>query len=715
MKLKSLREQAYEWAGAAAAALLLVFVLAVQRFSLLGLPAFLRLVILAGVFLSGGVAVHALIFNLAMPRLRQELWTDRRISLCLLACLACGLWLAAALPVGTPPRLARGPLEILTTGEKNPASTGSKLALIRAAQTAGLPVIPAMFKSGNLWRAVPPRSFTSNNQKPFSRLSLPAPAADHYIFEFETGPSQGIVEARWEGNSQRLDLYRPERDTLSLELKAGLGGRLARALYFISCGTLYGLALFVLFAFLVSQEWRASSIETSTGPDWIAVYALPLLLVWSLTLLAFWPGLMSWDSLYQWWQMSSGNINDVHPAFHTLMNGVITRIWPSPGAVALFQVFWLSLTAGWGFYLLRKERISTRLIALTWILFILYPVNQVFVITLWKDIPYSIVLLALSLLLLQVSLSEGENLRRPYIWLLLGLLSALAALLRHNGAPVLGLLLLLIVLYPVQARRTSYALALALAAIVLVRGPLFRMNHVDTQTNNWQIGMRIMHYLAAYMNKGIALDEQSAQTVGLIWPRRVPPDYSCYLIDLTANMLPPQTIADQLPALRAAFFRTLWANPAVAFEHFRCASSLVWRITQPADGYLYSFDLRLYLGKAGYVFGQNELNILIRSKIPWLRDQLAGYFDASLQWYIWRPAAYLYLTIFFGAVFAARQRSWRRLLFLTPLILHSITLLVVVSSQESRYQYPVFLIVWFAFGLIFTQKADPLVRAGGPE
>ncbi|OQY93273.1 MAG: hypothetical protein B6D39_03235 [Anaerolineae bacterium UTCFX2] len=702
----------FAWAGAAAAALPLLIVFAAQGFPWLDARAPVRLIALACLFLAGVTAVHTLVFQFTLPRLQQELWTERSILLCLCACLAAGCWVAAVLPVTTPERLRRAPLEILTTAEKNPASTQNRLALSNVMQAGSLPIDFSKLKPGNLWQAAPARGFASNNQKPFSRLGLVDPAADSYTLEFASGPSAGIVELRWEGTVQRVDLYSPLPGTRTLRLQADLRGRLARALYFVSCAVLFSLALFGLTAFLISSEWSAALPNASAGGGWIAVYALPMLLVWSLILLAFWPGLMTWDSLYQWWQMSSGKINDIHPAFHTLLNGAITRIRPTPGAVAFFQIFWLSLTAGWGFFLLRKARISPWVISIVWIGFILFPLNQIFVITLWKDIPYSIVLLALILLLLQISFSGGESLRQPYVWLLLGILTALAALFRHNGAPLLILPLLLIAFYPVQAPKILLALALAVSTVALVRGPLFRLNHIDTQADDWQVGIRLMHYLTAYLDRDIPLDEESRQTVQIVWPRDTPPNYSCYLIDLTANQLSPEKISANLTALQLAFLRTLKAQPAAALDHFLCVSSLVWRITQPADGYLYSFDLKLHLGKGAYVFGQNDLVIPIRSRLPWLQDQLADFYVLAQQWYVWRPAAYLYLTLYLGVIFAARKRSWKYLLFLAPLIVHSITLLALVSSQETRFQYPVFLVVWFALGLIFIQKEKPPSLSG---
>lgn len=62
-------------------------------------------------------------------------------------------------------------------------------------------------------------------------------------------------------------------------------------------------------------------------------------------LLAFWPGYLSWDSAYQWWQARSGELDPTHPP-------VMVRVWqlarvllPDPGGMLLLPLllWWSSL------------------------------------------------------------------------------------------------------------------------------------------------------------------------------------------------------------------------------------------------------------------------------------------------------------------------------------------------------------------------------------
>ena len=66
----------------------------------------------------------------------------------------------------------------------------------------------------------------------------------------------------------------------------------------------------------------------------------------AFVLLAFWPGYLSWDSAYQWWQARSGELDPTHPP-------VMVRFWqasrallPDPGGMLLLPlVLWWSALA----------------------------------------------------------------------------------------------------------------------------------------------------------------------------------------------------------------------------------------------------------------------------------------------------------------------------------------------------------------------------------
>lgn len=80
----------------------------------------------------------------------------------------------------------------------------------------------------------------------------------------------------------------------------------------------------------------------SRAAPWLAALAGLL-----LTLLAFWPGYLSWDSAWQWWQARTGELDPAHPP-------VMVRLWqlsrlalPDPGGMLLLQagLWWAAMAA----------------------------------------------------------------------------------------------------------------------------------------------------------------------------------------------------------------------------------------------------------------------------------------------------------------------------------------------------------------------------------
>ena len=119
-------------------------------------------------------------------------------------------------------------------------------------------------------------------------------------------------------------------------------------------------------------------------------YAMPCIIIWSIGLLIFWPGMMSHDSIIQWNQLSQNRYSNIQPVFHTLFMKSITLIWDSPGAVCLVQILMLSTLLGFFLKELESLGIKKKYIWLSSALIAINPINIVLSITLWKDILYTI-------------------------------------------------------------------------------------------------------------------------------------------------------------------------------------------------------------------------------------------------------------------------------------------------------------------------------------
>ena len=191
-----------------------------------------------------------------------------------------------------------------------------------------------------------------------------------------------------------------------------------------------------LFVYLSSVvfAWASSFKGISAPPPrrafWkeLLLYLLPMILAWGFQLMVFFPGRMSTDSFNQWNQMVTWKFVDWHPPIHTLTNWLVTRIWFSPAAVSIFQIAALALAAAWFLVTLRRVGAPAWL---TWIIavsFALAPANGTYAITLWKDVLFSVAVLALAACVLNIWVSRGRWLESKAALIGMSVIMALAAL-----------------------------------------------------------------------------------------------------------------------------------------------------------------------------------------------------------------------------------------------------------------------------------------------
>lgn len=336
--------------------------------------------------------------------------------------------------------------------------------------------------------------------------------------------------------------------------------------------------ILLISALLLVSAWQPRAQPFALGWHW---YASPCILVWSITLLAFWPGLMSIDPILQWTQMLSNRYDDAHPAFHTITNKVITSLWPSPAAIVLVQIGAMALAFGLTLRELALFGVSKWVQALLIALFALSPVNNLMVITLWKDVTYAIVMLFLFWMLLRVWRTDGAWLRSWRTLVSIGVALAALALYRHNGAPTALLILpaFLIVGQRARWRQIAGIGGIALALVLLVKVGVYRALDV-APAPPWFVRQTLIHQFGAFItDPNASISEDDRRLIERLkrgkngWRR----DYSCYQLNvlLYGDPLDYSYFDAHVAAFDAAWLRMAVNNPITLIRHQLCLTSLI--------------------------------------------------------------------------------------------------------------------------------------------
>lgn len=182
------------------------------------------------------------------------------------------------------------------------------------------------------------------------------------------------------------------------------------------------------------------------GPTWWRPEWLAAVLGLAVAVLAFYPGYMSWDSAYQWWQARHDRFDATHPPLMAMIWQLTDRVLPGPGGMFLAQqgLLWLGLG---GFAAALPCRPAYRVLVV--LVLGLWPPLLGLSAFLWKDV-WTLGAFAVAAALLAAELQAPSRWR---LALALGFL-ALACGFRHNAITgALPLVAWVVIRWPREGRR----------------------------------------------------------------------------------------------------------------------------------------------------------------------------------------------------------------------------------------------------------------------
>src|SRR5574344_358638 len=141
---------------------------------------------------------------------------------------------------------------------------------------------------------------------------------------------------------------------------------------------------------------------------------IPMIL-FTILLLSFYPGIFTYDGNVQWKEVQTGLITNTHPFFSTFFMYLLSKIYNSITTVIIYQMILFCFI--WGF-LCQSIKCTKKQEHLEYIFtFIMcfFPFIGIYTITLWKDIIYTYYLFLISILLFNWSQNNFVFSKGKYI------------------------------------------------------------------------------------------------------------------------------------------------------------------------------------------------------------------------------------------------------------------------------------------------------------
>ncbi|KAF6567412.1 hypothetical protein G9G63_02035 [Paenibacillus sp. EKM202P] len=518
-------------------------------------------------------------------------------------------------------------------------------------------------------------------------------------------PYSGIVQITIDGKSQILDLYSPKNDSKEFIL-TNLKEFSFCEKGFILLSDLFLLSFF-MYIIIFNLTHRSDSkrmINSNYKNEFI--YILPIFFVWLIYFLTYYPGLMSGDSLDQWRQLSTLEFGDAHPIFDTLVKWLITRLWYSPAPIVIVQSMYLLFVLFLAFRLLTKLQVNKRVLWLLSIIFALLPVNSMMMLSLWKDIPYSISILFLTIVVATLYFEKENWLRSNKNIFLLGIALFLVLMFRHNGIiSVTGTSLLLAIVYKSNWKRIF---GMFLVVIFIFFGSkMVLLNLLDSKPSPTILTVNVpIQQVASMLAANVELNDYQKEVIGKAMNPSLWGDYyNKFVIDpLVFNPKFNMLVFDE-PGYKTQFVK-VWMqlvveHPEIALKSWINQTSIIWRISEP-------YGSASFFTERGIIKSDQEnlknFDLQTDSLAPELFDKFQYNLDRSQQtdlvWLIWRPAIFILITILCALIIGFRN-NFKSILIFAPVMLNVLGLASAIPAQQSRYLYSTILCSFFLVGLVF--------------
>lgn len=434
---------------------------------------------------------------------------------------------------------------------------------------------------------------------------------------------------------------------------------------------------------------RGSPPYGGRGSRWVPCLAVLPLLAWLGAIWAFWPGILSYDSVDQLSQAHTGEFSDWQPVGHTLLLMPIRAFGIAPGVWLAAQVVVTVTLVARAYENQRRQGLPGWGIALSALSLACAPPLIFMFATVWRDVTFAVLLLGAALAL-QSSRSLSASRLAALGFCLFGV-----AMVRHNGALVAAVCVGLACVAGALRPRQGLGMSLVLGAAVLVaRGPGFEALEVERRAGGYQV---VAHHVAAHLEAGTRIEPLESSLLSSISPLEDRWRYACWSAFPTVfdQSFDSEAAREHETELLVLALRLAGRAPGVTGRHVWCLSRLAWAFTY-RDAWLYRTDARLVDGELRYV-AVNLLGLVEDSRAPGLARQLVRWQEGLGDW-VWAPGPYLFLSVFCFAT-VLRSEGFRlnpRVLWIVPVAANAVSLLVANVAFESRFGMPSFLLslVW---------------------
>lgn len=406
-------------------------------------------------------------------------------------------------------------------------------------------------------------------------------------------------------------------------------------------------------------------------------------------LFAFNPAITSTDSeellgiAYKLWQPDL-NMIDWHPPFYMIVLNLLLQVCDSVSFLIIVQCLGFAVVFSDGILFLYQCGVSKKVLGLFYFFIAFGMSNLIQLVTLWKDIPYMISLMWLTILLMKFVMTYDKCVNRWGWYIQFVIAIVFTSFFRQNGIlPAMAVVALLLIIMK-GAKKFVLTSVVCLVLIAAIKGPLYTSLDVAPQPQLKYFSMANDIMYSYYYGDG-TVSEEAMEMIDKI--TKGDPDnfeYNPYWVGYNKD----EPSGYSMFEFMKIYIENVFRNPREMFSAVATRNSAIWSIVRPIDEPIRNVNLlseRHSYAPRPYPFrADNIMTYMLTNLSVWLSSNSVYYI------FCWRTGIYSLLIVFMvvSAICFQKKRKLMSLLPFVPIAGNLLSMIISSGWTDYRYFWP---------------------------
>lgn len=476
--------------------------------------------------------------------------------------------------------------------------------------------------------------------------------------------------------------------------------------------------LIIIYGVLANIFIKLENKEFFKGKSkWFTNNKRTFLWVWGLIFVAwipyflnYYPGVISADSMSQICQsLGINNLTNHHPVFHTFFISIAMNIGKLLGnynlGVAIYSIVQMIVASAifsFAIYYMAKRGVDSKFRILTLLFYAFYPVNGLYSITMWKDIPFAVAMLVFTIMMTEIAINQESFMKSKLKNVLLVISMLLVILFRNNGFYVVLLTMPFLFIFGRKYYKNLIViLCIILATYAIWKGPVFSLFNVKPGSSREALSIPLQQFArVTKFHSDTLTDDEKWRIYKYLPTDDLAEVYTPKISDPVKNNFSNEAFAEDKIGLVKLYFKLAIKYPRATVESFLCNNF----------GYWYPEAIHWVVGREVLETTQEEEKALDIKNTPIVELESLEKFDALIDRRDLPLNSMLYsigftfwvvLTMFMYAIY---KKKYNLIIIYIPLAILWLTTIASPVYCEFRYIYSMFTCLPILMGIHFREK-----------